>query len=177
MSKDKSTPKISDIFSAKNIDTPNSNKRTCSTLSPAECESTAKKQPLSTSDETHIERSTDLQLILHEFKSLKETVDNRVSRIESAIIKQEDKVTEELQKIENAVAKTTKEITSEIKTTVTKNSLDIVKILHENKLLHKENNELKDRISKIETLQLCNNVIITGVPEQQWEPSKQQIRE
>ena len=105
MSKDKSTPKISDIFSSKTNDTPNSNKRTCSTLSPSECKSTAKKQPPIITDERQTERQTDLQLILHEFKSLKDTVDNRVSRIESAILKQEDKVAEELQKIENAVVK------------------------------------------------------------------------
>ena len=45
MSKDKTTPKISDIFSAKTIDTPQSIKRTSSTLSPVEGESNAKKQP------------------------------------------------------------------------------------------------------------------------------------
>ena len=45
MSKEKSTPKISDIFSAKTNNTPQYNKRTSSTLSPAEGESTAKKQP------------------------------------------------------------------------------------------------------------------------------------
>ena len=38
------------------------------------------------------------------------------------------------------------------------------------KLLHKENNDPKDQISRIDSTQLFNNVIITRIPEQQWEP-------
>ena len=39
----------------------------------------------------------------------------------------------------------------------------------ENKQLHKENDHLIDRITKIEMTQLENNVIISGQPEQPWE--------
>ena len=35
--------------------------------------------------------------------------------------------------------------------------------------MHKDNESLMDRISKIEMLQLENNVIISGQPEQPWE--------
>ena len=116
------------------------------------------------------ENRTDLQLILHEFKSLKDTVNSRVSRLEAAISKQEDKLSEELQKLEDTLSKNTSKASAEIKKSVIKNSLDIAAVLNENKLLRKENDELKDRISRIESTQLCNNVILTGIPEQQWEP-------
>ena len=92
------------------------------------------------------ENRTDLQLILHEFKSLKDTVDSRVLRLEVAISKQEDKLSKELQKLEDTLSKNTSEATAEIEKSIIKNSLDIAAVLNENKLLRKENNELKDRI-------------------------------
>ena len=144
MSKDKSTPKISDIFSAKTNDTPQSNKRTSSTLSLVEGESIARKQPPAKEGNVQTENRTDLQLILHEFKSLKDTVDSRVSRLEAAISKQEDKLSEELQKLEDTLSRNTSKATAEIKKSVTKSSLDIAAVLNENKLLRKENDELKD---------------------------------
>ena len=53
---------------------------------------------------------------------------------------------------------------------IEKNSHDIKSLMDENKILRHENMSLKERISKIELSQLANNVIITRVPEQQWEP-------
>ena len=129
-----------------------------------------KKQPPADAEEENTEKRTDLQLILHKFKSLKDTVDSRVSRLEAAISKQEDKFSEELHKLKDTISRNTSEVTAETKKSVTKNSLDILAVLNENKLLHKENNDLKDWISRIESTQLCNNVIITGIHEQQWEP-------
>ena len=146
MSKEKSTPKISNIFSAKINDTPQSNKRTSSTLRPADGENIAKKQPPAKEENVWMENKTDLQLILHEFKSLKDTIDSRVMRLEAAISKQEDKLTEELLKLEDTLSRNTSEATAEIEKSIIKNSLDIAAVLNENKLLQKENDELKDRI-------------------------------
>ena len=42
-------------------------------------------------------------------------------------------------------------------------------VLKENIALKKTNVELQDRLAKIETTQLDNNVILTGIQEQQWE--------
>ena len=129
-----------------------------------EGESNAKKQPPAKEGNMQTKNRTDLQLILHKFKSLKDTVDSRVSRLEAAISKQEDKLSEELQRLEDTLSRNTSEATAEIEKSVTKNRLDIAAVLHENKLLRKENDELKDRISRIESTQLCNNVILTGIP-------------
>ena len=41
--------------------------------------------------------------------------------------------------------------------------------LAENKVLKKENDELKERLSQIELAQLSNNVIISEMQEQPWE--------
>ena len=48
-------------------------------------------------------------------------------------------------------------------------SKNIIRVLEENKELKRENEELKDRISKIESAQLSNNMIVTGIPEQPFE--------
>ena len=41
--------------------------------------------------------------------------------------------------------------------------------MEENKLLRRENDQLKERINQIEKSQLENNIIIIGEPEQPWE--------
>ena len=121
-----------------------------------------------------------MQLILHEFKSLKDTVDDWVTRLEAAIIKHEEKFMEELHKLENTISKNRSEVAAEIKSSVAKISLDIQDVLKENKILCKENSNIKDRMSRLESAQLCNNVIITRIPEQQWEPyeaTKQRVKD
>lgn len=50
------------------------------------------------------------------------------------------------------------------------NTQKIDLVLEENKLLRRENNKLKERLSQIEQSQLENNVINSGQPEQTWEP-------
>ena len=49
------------------------------------------------------------------------------------------------------------------------NSKNIIRVLEEKKELKRENKELKDRVSKIESAQLSNNMIATGIPEQPFE--------
>ena len=51
-------------------------------------------------------------------------------------------------------------------------------LLDENVELRRENTELRERVSKIETFQLSNNIIMTGIPEQPfktYEKTKQRI--
>ena len=87
-----------------------------------------------------------------------------------AITKQEEKFTRELNKLEDTISKNRSEIVTKIKCKVDKNKLDIQHVMNENKHLCKENSSLKERMSRMEAAQLCNNVIITGILEQQWEP-------
>ena len=47
--------------------------------------------------------------------------------------------------------------------------MKVQQVLNENMELKQENQNLKDRLDKLESLQLLNKVIITGIPEQQWE--------
>ena len=60
------------------------------------------------------------------------------------------------------------------------NSTNINHLLEENRRLQRENTDLQDRLTRIETTQLNNNIVINGMPEQSWEPyevTKEQITE
>ena len=61
------------------------------------------------------------------------------------------------------------DIVSEINVKVDTNTKNIIKVHEENWELKRENNELKDCVSKIKSAQLSNNVIVTGVPKQLFE--------
>ena len=85
-----------------------------------------------------------------------------------------------MHKLEDTISKNSSEIAVEIRSKVVKDTLDLQNVINENKLLCKENSSLKERMSRMESAQLCNNVIITGIPEQQWEPyevTKQRVKD
>ena len=92
-----------------------------------------------------------------------------MSHLEAIIEKQRKEVSCELHKIESTITIHKLEVMQECTNRIEKNSHDIKFLLDENKILRHENMSLKERISKIESNQLANNVIITGVPKQQWE--------
>ena len=75
----------------------------------------------------------------------------------------------DLHKIETSLTKHRAEISQELKGEILDNKCNISCIEEENRILRKENDALKDRITQIESSQLKNNVIITGILEQQWE--------
>ena len=67
---------------------------------------------------------------------------------------------------------------NEINSKVNKNSKKFEQLLGENIELKKENSELRERVSKIKTAQLSNDIIISGIPKQPfetYEKTKQRI--
>ena len=115
-----------------------------------------------------------------QFKSLRESVDNKVGSLENAIHQQQKEVSSKLHKIDCSLNRHKEELTQQLHCEIQSNKEDIKRIVEENKLLKKENTLLKERLSQIEQNQLKNNVIITGIPEQQWETystTKQRVRD
>ena len=167
----KSTPKITDIFGNKAPDTSHSIKRTSSTLSPLDDDPDAKKP--NTSDwengPNKIDYTQFLEPLLTQFKSLRESVENKMGSLEDAISRQQEEVSKDLHKIEASLTKHRAEITQELKGEILDNKCSSSHIEEENRILRKENDALKDRITQIESSQLKNNVIITGILKQQWE--------
>ena len=60
-------------------------------------------------------------------------------------------------------------ITTSVNEKIDKSEAKIEEVLQENISLKKSNAALQERLSRIETSQLDNNVILTGIQEQQWE--------
>ena len=55
---------------------------------------------------------------------------------------------------------------------IQENNTKVQWVIDENALLRKENSNFKDRLDYLETAHLSNNVIISGIPEQQWKNYK-----
>ena len=100
--------------------------------------------------------------------------------LEHAIQQQRKEVSEELHKIETSLIQHKEEITPQLKRDIQENKVHILCIVAENTCLKRENTVLKEQLSQIKQNQLKNNVIITGIPEQQWETyntTKQRVRD
>ena len=93
-----------------------------------------------------------LDPLINEFRLLRESVET----VDYADLKQ-------------TISKQKDDIKQDLTDKIEKNTTQLIEINKENKLLRKENNELKSRLDRIEQNQLSNNVIITGIPEGPYE--------
>ena len=114
-----------------------------------------------------------IEPLILEIRSMKKSM-------EDALATHKEEITTDITNLKDAITEQKNEIVCEISKKVEVNSKNISRILEENKVLKRKNNELKDQIGKIETSQLSNNTIITGIPEQPFEAydkTKKQIHE
>ena len=203
----KGTLKIT-AFTIKTLTSINPNKRNIGLVSPEDVENSSKKPLLenmkSAVDKTKngsaimsnvptgseiTEHQDQLSKLMEpffkEFKSLKESIDSNqrlmgqnYEKLENTLTTQQEGITKKLHQIEMVITNQKAEIVSEINDKVEVNAKNISCILEENKMLKKENDNLKGRLSRIEQIQLSNNILISGIPEQKWEPyetTKQRI--
>ena len=103
-----------------------------------------------------------LSPLMNEFKSLRDSVKSDYADLKHTITKQKDELQKELiHKIDS-------------------NTKQLSFISGENKLLRKENTELKSRLDTIEQNQLRNNVLVSGIqegPYEQYNTTKLRIQE
>ena len=140
-----STPKITDIFNNKTLGSPQASKRTSSQLSPTDEDHQTKKQ--NTSAIENIPSTNYSQLLgplLTQFKSLRESLDNKVGSLEHAIQQQRKEVSEELHKIETSLIQHKEEITQQLKSDIQENKVNILCKVAENTCLKRENTVLKE---------------------------------
>ena len=99
---------------------------------------------------------------MNEFRSLRDSVKSDYADLKHTITMQKDELQKELvHKIDS-------------------NTKQLSLISEENKLLHKENTELRSRLDTIEQSQLRNNVLVTGIqegPYEQYSMTKLRIHE
>ena len=124
----------------------------------------------STNAKTEIDNFKELLVpLLEKVDDLKQSVENKYSKLEEAITIQKSVVSSELHKLENTITSQREELRTTFTHQINKNDMKVQQVLNENLELKQENKDLKERLDKLESLQLLNNVIITGIPEQQWE--------
>ena len=97
------------------------------------------------------------------------SLDDKYTRLENAITLQKNEVSIELTKLNESIVAQKAEISETMESRLGASNEKLEQVLHENMSLKKSNMALQERLTKIESYQLDNNVILTGIQEQQWE--------
>ena len=105
--------------------------------------------------------------LLEKVDELKQSIDNKYSKLEDAITIQKSEVSNEIHKLEQTITLQREELKNSLSHVIKENNMKVQQMLNENVELRQENQNLKERLDKLESLQLSNNVIIMGIPEQQ----------
>ena len=103
--------------------------------------------------------------LINEFRLLRESVET---------------VHQDYADLKQTISKQKDDIKQDLTDKIERNTTQLIEINKENKVLRKENNELKSRLDRIEQNQLSNNVIITGIPEgphEQYSITKLRVQE
>ena len=102
---------------------------------------------------------------MEERRSLRNTVHQDITDLQNSVTHQKEDIT----KLEESVKNTTHNIRKLIVEKIDNNEQKIQTLFDENKILKRDNEKLKERLVKLEKLQLENNVLISGQPEEAWE--------
>ena len=158
-------------------------KRSSSILSPPELDQQQKKQNIRTvnmSTSQTLSDEADDQINISDTsvvsKSTQDTIKDAIAPIISEIQLLRESVHSDYNKLhadyvelQESITSKSGEIAEKLNDKIEVNAGKISQVIQENKLLHRENATLKERISKIESNQVRNNIIISGIPEGKWE--------
>ena len=82
--------------------------------------------------------------------------------------------------LKHTISKQKEELKQDLSDKIDKNTTQLIEVSNENKILRKENEDLKTRLDHIEQNQLSNNLIITGIlegPYEQYSTTKLRVQE
>ena len=102
--------------------------------------------------------------LVEEMRSLQNTVHHDITDLQNVVTQQKIDIT----KLEESVIDTKHDIRKFLTKKIDNNAQKIKSIMDKNKVLKRENEKLKERMCKLEKLQLENNVLISGQPEEAW---------
>ena len=114
----------------------------------------------------------EIKLLRESFNEKYSRLDDKYTRLENVITSQRNEVSTELVKLNDSITTQKTEITATVETRIGASNEKLEQVLQENRSLKKSNMALQERLSRIEATQLDNNVILTGIQEQQWERYK-----
>ena len=92
---------------------------------------------------------------------LRESVNSKYSKLEDAIVMQEKEVSQELHKLEETITTQHTKLKDTLTNQIQESNSEVQQVINENVVLRQENKNLKDRLDRLETAHLSNNVIIT----------------
>ena len=158
-------------------------KRSSSILSPPESDQQQKKQNtqtvnMSTSqissdnavDQTNILDTSAVSTVTHDtIRDAIAPIINEIQLLRESVHSDYNKLHANYVELQESITSRSGEIAEKLNQKIEVNTGKISQVIHENKLLRKENASLKERISKIESNQVRNNIIISGIPEGKWE--------
>ena len=78
-------------------------------------------------------------------------------------------VATEIGKLQESITSQKRELSNAVEQKIEHTNQRLEQVLKQNTSLKKTNIELQDHLTRIETTQLNNNVMLTGIHEQQWE--------
>ena len=111
----------------------------------------------------------EIKLLRESFDEKCSRLDDKYTRLENVITSQKNEVSTEIIKLNESITAQKMELTATVETRIRASNEKLEQVLHENMSLKKSNVALQERLSRIEATQLDNNVILTGIQEQQWE--------
>ena len=110
-----------------------------------------------------------IENLVEEMRSLRNTVHHDISGLQTTVTRQKDDITN----LQESVTNTNQDLRKLLEEKFEKindNEHKIKNLIEENKQIRRDNIKLKERLVKLEKQQLDNNVLITGQPEEAWEP-------
>ena len=134
------------------------------TMSTSISNSTTAKEDQSSSPDSNSALKNIIEPLIEEMRKLRESVHQDIQDLQTVVSNQQ----KDLTWLEECLTDSQNEIKSHFTNKVEHNARNVKLVMEENKLLRKDYC-LKERISKIEQIQLENNIIISGQPEQPWE--------
>ena len=160
-------------------------KRPSSILSPPDFTQQSKKQitritkmPVgqSTNDEAGI-KCSNMENETSTTTAVPDTIKDAIAPIISEIQLLQESVHSDFKKLhtdylelKESISTKLNEVVEKLNSKIDINTEKVSQMINENKQLCKENISLRERIMKIESDQVKNNIIISGIPESKWEP-------
>ena len=158
-------------------------KRSSSILSPPESDQQQKKQNTRTvnmltsqissdnaADQTNILDTSAVSTATQDtIRDAIAPIINEIQLLRESVHSDYNKLHADYVELQESITSRSGEIAEKLNQKIEVNTGKISEVIHENKLLRRENASLKERISKIESNQVRNNIIISGIPEGKWE--------
>ena len=96
-------------------------------------------------------------------------LDEKYNQLEKSISIQKEDTTKDFKDLKDLLLRQQDEMTQKVSSQIETSNSSINAILEENKILKQQYGLLNDRLNKIETNQLTNNIIIKRVLQEPWE--------